>query len=222
MISELEPRNEIDLIQQVGEWADRNFYDKRWAEIGCVEEIGEGCHCVLKQFQGIRGFADKDKFTEKFSDALADIIIYLCDWCYVHQAFFKFGRNHEHISAIKPEDERRVIVHILQAAAAMMTFPVVRPGQDVPIGESGAYNMAAQRLATGVECWAQIYELDIRLIVSKAWADVRKRNWVADPAGAGGVSAQAEAREFKLPEPPAGMHWVRRSDRPGEWQLANN
>jgi hypothetical protein len=189
----MEPSSETNLIQQVGVWADRNFNDKRWAELGCVEEIGEAAHCVLKRFQGIRGYEKEPYFLEKFSDALADIIIYLCDWCYSHHAFFAFGRNHENIMQVTHEDERRIIVHLLQAAGNMLSYPLVFPNDHIPYGEIGQYNMVAQRMATGVECWAHIYGLDIRLLVSATWAQVGKRNWVADPQGAGGTPSQQQA-----------------------------
>ena len=177
--------NEIDLINQVGKWADKNFGDKRGADLGIAEEIGEAIHCVLKRRQGIRGFEKDDFFFEKFSDCLADIMIYLADWSYMHGAFFNMNRNGLEVvtvDGIKP-DERRIISHMLQTASALFNYDDVSIHDEVPIGERGVYNMLAQRICTATEYWAQYYNLDLPLIVSAIWTSkVSKRDWKKHPA----------------------------------------
>lgn len=176
------PLNEIELISQVGDWAQKNFGYARNAELGIVEEIGEAAHCVLKCLQRIRGFDKKEVFMEHFVDSLADTIIYLADYCHVHHCFFKFGRNlHEKVK-LSEDDERRVITHLLQTSAAMMAQPLLLPGMDVPAAEIGVYNVLAQRLCGGIEYWAAIYDVDLPLAVAATWEKVSKRDWKANPA----------------------------------------
>lgn len=61
-------------------WVKHNFGDRpSWQPLlGAVEELGELAHAHLKQAQGIR--INEPHFENK-KDAIADIIIYLCDYC---------------------------------------------------------------------------------------------------------------------------------------------
>lgn len=177
-----QPFDEIQLIQQVGLWADKNFRKNRGDDWGIVEEIGEAAHCVLKRRQKIRGFEVEEFFLEKFTDSLADIMIYLADWCYIHRAFFKLGRNQIHDLHPNATDERKIVVHLLQGASQMFSFPEVFPGEKPSKDYEGLFNMAAQRICNGVECWAYLYNIDLRLTVAATWAEkVSKRDWVANP-----------------------------------------
>lgn len=177
---EQQPLNEIQLIQQVGEWSTKNFRNRRGAEWGIVEEIGEACHCFLKERQQIRGFDKREFFIAEFTDALADIMIYLADWCYLRNAFFKLGRNQ--MVAPVHADERTIVIHLLQGAAQMFNFQEVFPGDVIPPANAETYNMIAQRICNGVECWAKVYDIDLRLAIASTWAKVGKRDWVANPA----------------------------------------
>lgn len=174
------PQNESELIQAVGEWSVRNFRDRRAPEFGIVEEIGEASHCVLKRYQKIRGFENEEFFLAEFTDALADIIIYLCDWCFSHQAFFKFGRNHLPVEKTD-HNERRVIMHLLQVAAGLMAYTEVETDRKITPAEEATYCMLAQRVATGVEFWGEIYKVDVKLAVSATWAKVNQRDWEKNP-----------------------------------------
>lgn len=176
------PQNESELIQAIGEWAIRNFRDKRMPELGIIEEIGEAAHCVLKRFQGIRGFENKDYFIAELTDALADTIIYLCDWCFTHNAFFKFGRNHLPVENTE-HNERRVITHLLQVSAGLMAYTETETDRKITPAEEATYCMLAQRVATGIEFWGEIYEIDVRLAVAATWAKVSQRDWVTRPQG---------------------------------------
>jgi len=62
-------------------WADHNFPDSKPYRplLGAVEEIGELAHAQLKSEQGIRG-TQAEHHAAKI-DAVADIIIYLADYC---------------------------------------------------------------------------------------------------------------------------------------------
>jgi NTP pyrophosphatase (non-canonical NTP hydrolase) len=61
-------------------WVKHNFGDRpSWMPLlGAVEELGELAHAHLKQAQGIRVSENHD---EKAKDAVADVVIYLADYC---------------------------------------------------------------------------------------------------------------------------------------------
>lgn len=48
--------------------------------LGIGEELGELQHVVLKRHQGIRGYELDERYWEDRDDAIADILIYLCDF----------------------------------------------------------------------------------------------------------------------------------------------
>lgn len=62
------------------EWGKRNFGDSpSWQPLlGVQEEVGELSHAHLKEAQGIRGTENHE---ENAKDAIADIILYLIDYC---------------------------------------------------------------------------------------------------------------------------------------------
>ena len=62
------------------EWSRRNFgpQDAVLPLLGVAEEVGELCHAVLKQRQGIR--VNEDHLAME-KDAIGDIVIYLMDYC---------------------------------------------------------------------------------------------------------------------------------------------
>lgn len=174
------PANEVELIQVVGAWAKYNFAHRRAPHFGMVEEIGEATHCVIKRVQGIRGFDKEPFFIEKLTDAFADTIIYLADWCSEHNSFFNFGRNmHSHVP-LTVDDQGRILSHILQALSIMLLHADREPQTAFRIADESEYNMLAQRVCTGVEMWAQVYDIDLRLAVAHTWAKVSQRDWTKD------------------------------------------
>jgi hypothetical protein len=71
-----------ELTLAVGEWSKRNFGDKQDPYIGMVEELGELSRCVLKRFQGIRGYDSPVFFRTNYVDALGDICIYTANFAF--------------------------------------------------------------------------------------------------------------------------------------------
>lgn len=69
------------LQTEVAEWSQCNFGDQPSHRplLGVCEEIGELCHAHLKGEQAIRHNAEEIR--AKKIDAVADIIIYLADYC---------------------------------------------------------------------------------------------------------------------------------------------
>lgn len=68
-----------DLQKEVAVWATHNFGNNREPFLGVVEEVGELAHSILKRKQGIRG--SEVEHNADIADAVADIVIYLADFC---------------------------------------------------------------------------------------------------------------------------------------------
>lgn len=173
------PRNEVDLIDQVGMWANYNFGHMRGPDYGIIEEIGEAAHAVLKRRQKIRGFDLDDVFYDYFNDALADAVIYLADYCYIHRSFFKFKRNMQH-SCVTIEDERKIIAHLLQAISQLFMYDEIMVGEKVEQGAQEIYNLIVQRICDGLEYWATAYGMDLPTVVTGVWENVKRRDWKAN------------------------------------------
>ncbi len=77
--------NLSELQSEVQDWCDYNFGDERGLQIskdpliGCMEELGELAHSVLKQSQGIRGTAEEHEAAGQ--DSVGDLVIYLASFC---------------------------------------------------------------------------------------------------------------------------------------------
>lgn len=70
-----------DLQHDIGVWSRANFGDQpsTYALLGVMEEAGVLAHAHLKGLQGIR--MTPEEVREKKEDAVADIVIYLLDYC---------------------------------------------------------------------------------------------------------------------------------------------
>lgn len=68
---------------EVREWSNWNFgnQDPLLPFLGVVEEVGELSHVILKEQQAIRVGGDKLAAFDAKVDAVADILIYLLDFC---------------------------------------------------------------------------------------------------------------------------------------------
>ena len=68
------------LQEEQKKWTKHNFGDRpSWQPLlGAVEELGELAHAHLKSAQGIRV---NERHFENKKDAIADIVIYLADYC---------------------------------------------------------------------------------------------------------------------------------------------
>lgn len=70
-----------DLQKQQAPWVEHNFPGREayYPLLGAVEELGELAHSHLKMIQGIRG--TKEEHLAKAKDAVADVVIFLSDYC---------------------------------------------------------------------------------------------------------------------------------------------
>lgn len=80
-----------EIQSRVGYWSQLNFGDQTSKAtgvplgslaplMGVAEELGELFHATLKRHQGIRGFDNDETFIAARNDAVADILVYLCDY----------------------------------------------------------------------------------------------------------------------------------------------
>lgn len=83
MITEsVQPARSVrQIFEEAVLWSRANFGDQPSYRplLGIVEEVGELCHAHLKGEQGIR--LTPEQVAEKKVDAVADIMIYLFDYC---------------------------------------------------------------------------------------------------------------------------------------------
>lgn len=80
MGSNAEVNSFTELQEATARWRDYNFPNHTADDqlMGMVEELGELAHARLKTKQGIRGDEDLPQLE---TDAIGDIIIYLCGYC---------------------------------------------------------------------------------------------------------------------------------------------
>lgn len=166
---------EVALINDVGAWAEKNFGELRAPELGIVEEIGEAAHAELKHYQRIRGFDKLETFQDAFTDSLGDAMIFLCDWCHIHNAYFQFsqikmvgGKNWA------VEGFPSIMQHLLQATSALFS-------PTVGLGDVAFASQVANRITQGLSYWACKYDFDLPLIVSATWVSVSGRDWKSNP-----------------------------------------
>jgi len=167
-----------DLIDEVGQWAYRNFEHRHAAHFGMFEECGEAAHCILKRIQLIRGFENEEFFLEQLKDSFADCMIYLADFCYRRSAFFCFKRNAMTPKATIELNEDVLIGHILMTLGSFFSnVGTEEHGGTVAPAHRQVYNLIAQRMCTLMEMWATHYKFDLEVITWEIWNKVKKRDW---------------------------------------------
>ena len=100
------------IISEVGQWAQQQPWHPQHApDYGLIEEFGELFHAILKNIQGIRGFDDKDTFEKAVKDAIGDMMVYLCHWCYLNKGYFSVYTDGQSFSkqAVRPLANRVLI-----------------------------------------------------------------------------------------------------------------
>lgn len=177
------------LIQEVGEWAEKNFgtieMGRRIPHYGLMEEVGEAVHCILKNRQKIRGYEVEEFFRSELKDAFADTIIYLADYTYIHRAYFKFGpAKEESIAWLRSRNEEIIISQVTQCVSSIFNY-VSQMNIEEMAGSITVYSMMAQRLCSSIGIWAAYHDFNLEEIVWQTWTKVSRRDWNKDPKGGG-------------------------------------
>lgn len=173
------------LIEEVGQWAKRNFQERRMPEtslLGLMEEIGETSHCVLKRIQKIRGFDQDAHFLMHIRDGMADFMIYLADFAHMKGVFFSFNHN-DSIKQVNFTD-LTILAQFMLTLAALYNL---EERTDVTMNEAlkASYTQYCQRLCSLMECWARMHNVgDLQEITNDVWCRVSARDWQKNPANA--------------------------------------
>jgi hypothetical protein len=162
------------IIGEVGQWAEQQPWhpDRHAPDYGCIEELGEAMHCILKNIQQIRGFENEEYFKEKVADAFGDFMVYLSHWCFLTNSYYSLR------SKISPELDpplRPVIAQLLLALTQMFTYTE-------PMLEHQAVACTiACRAAVSLQEMAAYCGLDLlEDCLIPTWDKVKKRNWKKD------------------------------------------
>lgn len=153
------------LTLEVGEWSHRNFGAKQCPYLGIIEELGELAHCVLKRFQGIRGYEDPEVFAGDYQDALGDICIYAANYCF----------NYQLVSNWQGDDRHSGLNHtkyLSNACYLLAHLPTTK--NDINNGTSLMMNNFLQEL----EYLAQLEQMELAVIANITWEKVVTRDWL--------------------------------------------
>lgn len=184
------------LIQEIGDWSTRCFKDKQASDLGIVEEIGELVHCILKRYQGIRGYDSPVKFNAEVQDAFGDIGVYMLNHAGYHHIQF-----HEiNFQRWPNASDRLYAAHIMRHAANLMIYNNQRIN-----GESVNRAMEKEAMShiwTLAQAWAAEFGMDFDYTVVAAWQVVKQRAWDKDRANADKVVTQNEPGGLQVPGAP--------------------
>lgn len=149
------------LSQEIGEWAAKNF-DTNISDIGALEELGELAHCIAKREQGIRGYDNPEKFMADYSDAVADIGVYLLHYSHSRQIFIN-------VEIIGDKDKAN---HRLNLAECAKSIAVLLRSDDKDL----QYLNVIRALDASANL-AALEGLNFLAEVNKTWDKVSQRDW---------------------------------------------
>lgn len=172
--------NPRELVQDVGRWAESQpWHPKHAPDYGVVEELGEMCHGVLKNIQGIKGMDNIDKFRAHTLDALGDFMVFLSHWCFLNSCFYT-PLPVEHVIVPQNKEMRDFVGELLVSLAQMFTIGVSQ--RDNPT----VLSSIATRLTHSLQGIARMFGWDLmRDCLYPTWHRVRLRNFNKDLHGGG-------------------------------------
>lgn len=197
--------NPREIIASVGEWATRQpWHPKHAPDLGVAEEIGEACHAILKNYQGIRGFEDADKFHHALKDALGDIMVYMSHWCHLHGVYYNLFIGGAEQVAMQHMTPRKLIQQMLVGAAHLLGVY-----EDTTILVESKVAMVTQ-IAKAAQCLAAMHGWSlIHDCLAPTWHKVRQRDWNKSKMDGGDAEVaagqQAKAGEKAAKEDPGQM-----------------
>lgn len=166
------------IASEINEWAIKNF-TVHIPALGILEEIGEITHCVLKRYQGIRGFDDLTHFKNELFDAIADAGVYT-----LHSMAMKGILVNEigFVPYFNPQDDNPRDQERAEHMLSHITAPAGRilDGYKSMVGGGCAHMVQIERLAS----FAATYKIDFVEAVAFTWANVQKRDWVKNKTDA--------------------------------------
>lgn len=159
--------------REIHEWAEVNF-EFHGPKLGVLEEMGEMTHCILKQFQGIRGFDDKIFFKKEFTDAVADIGIYLLHSASIAGVSIVNEIEIEDIEGDLPtkENMEHHLGELCEQVGMLLANTEHNCFTNVEIHES---------ILDKVATIASFYDVSLPEAIAFTWSKVRQRNWKENP-----------------------------------------
>lgn len=179
--------NARELQKEIDQWAKRNFdyFDKvGW---GCIEELGEYCHTVLKFNQKIRrqalkgegNWADQQARISQFNldlkDSIADGMIYVLHWCELNETYVSFEETRQYCERFVDSSELEAISILLQCCSTMIRLQL----DDAVHPES--YRGPGQRVFNNFALLAKSRGWDWEPNLFATWKEVSKRDWKKNP-----------------------------------------
>lgn len=167
------------LIEERNVWVEHNFPDRHIPDPGesiqgCIEELGELTHAVLKRAQSIRGTADEH--IENARDAVGDLSVYLLG-VMSHAQVTPTG---EHTQVLMGTDPHGTVFKILTHVAHLGNIyeVEVETGQDL----NNLYDQAVDLLVFQLREFCRVESLgDYDTIVREVWDSVKQRDWIKYP-----------------------------------------
>lgn len=155
--------------EEVGLWSRQNFGHQSADNplFGLAEEVGELSHAHLKGEQGIRHTPDEIKHLKQ--DALADIAIYLMDFC--SRIDVKLVGRWINSDFVVKEYKDLILKDIIILTGRICENYL--RGEDV--------SMNAERLLMNLSKYAFNHDWDFEQILVETWDKVRQRNWKENP-----------------------------------------
>lgn len=154
-------------------WVAHNFGDRpAWMPLmGCLEELGELAHSHLKEAQGIRNHENHE---EKAKDAIADTVIYLCDYC--SAVGVDIAGECERINNIR--FQRDAHFYIFRAGRHLGEASRLFENEDgCNIRQGYQIEFAIKNLIN--YCMARGWNFEA--IISETWDKVKQRDWKKNP-----------------------------------------
>lgn len=162
------------IIAEVGEWAIKQPWHPTHApDYGCVEELGEAMHCILKHMQQIRGFENEEYFKTKIADAFGDFMVYLSHWCFLTQSYYTLNSR----LTVDPEGNeiRPMVAQVTIALGQMLAF------QENVLEHQAIACSIACRAAMSIQEMALYCGLDLlEDCLYPTWDKVKQRDWNKD------------------------------------------
>ena len=173
------------MVREVGEWAVRNFGEEDGfnSYMGVIEEKGDLAHALLKMKQGIRGSTEKHLADAR--DAVADLAIYLCNFCSREKLALDLG--FEQCSGDYGFTEPEMEGHLGRHCMALLDS---RSAALSELFLSWAVETPAERIhfyVVGSIVWCLVHVCqDYKLgefdeILTSTWATVKQRDWKKNP-----------------------------------------
>lgn len=174
------------LVQEIGDWATENF-SVHAPRLGVLEEVGEMTHCILKRFQGIRGFDKPEHFKKEFGDALADAGVYLLHDIYMAAMRIiddpcesEFYKDFDFDLAMFHEEAQEFLAKLSEDVSWLLD------GNEYNSASVEVHDAILQKLFGA----ARQEGLDFMEVLEATWAKVKQRNWVENPTDAHVVAEQ--------------------------------